>query len=446
MLVGQSLCGQHDIDVGSEVDLPESRYPIGSPPTFVRLAILCCQNPLSSPPRAERILVIRLGALGDVVRTLPALHSLRLHYGDAHITWLVEPKAAEILRGQPDLNEVLLFPREDLVQAWRDHRVPGFLGKLSSFVSDLRRRRFDLVVDFHSILKSGLLARASGAPLRATYARPYGRELGWCFANLRARLEPPRASRYQRNAALVEFLGIDVEPVMAPPALDPVAVSRMAEQVSGSSAPDSSPACVVLIHPGSSLAAAHKRYTTWGYAGLVRSLVDEDGAQCWVLAGRDAEEAQLAQRIIDASAGRAQLAPATPTLADLCALIAQVHLFIGSDSGPLHLASSLGTPVVQIVGPTDVVENQPSTATPWRQVRVPLPCSPCRRGCTEVLCMKLIPHEMVAEAARALLAEVASHGYGPEGRPPDASPPSSNRDAPADDGRVPLPTNQSPVL
>jgi ADP-heptose:LPS heptosyltransferase len=92
-------------------------------------------------------------------------------------------------------------------------------------------------------------------------------------------------------------------------------------------------------------------------------------------------------------------------VADLAALFSRARLFVGGDSGPLHIASLVGTPVVQIVGPTDPVENEPSSFSPWRRVRVPLACSPCRRGCAAVTCMKVIPHETVVEAALELLED-----------------------------------------
>ena len=84
-------------------------------------------------------------------------------------------------------------------------------------------------------------------------------------------------------------------------------------------------------------------------------------------------------------------------------MFAASRLFIGSDSGPLHVASLVGTPVVQLLGPTDPVENAPWGETPSRQVRVPVPCSPCRSGCAAVTCMRSIRPDAVLAAARELL-------------------------------------------
>lgn len=361
-----------------------------------------CINPLPEPPRAERILVIRLGAMGDVVRTLPAFAELRARYPTAEITWLVERRAAGVLNGQPGIDEVLLFPREELEALWADRRAGRFVAAALRFARGLRRRRFDLVIDFHALLKTGLLARASGAPVRVGYAPPFGRELSSWFSNRRARVEPSHISRFERNAALVDFLGIGLPTVPSARRgegagwpVDPELRECMRTRV-GADGP------VAVIHPGTSAGTPYKRYPVGHWAKVVRSLRD-DGIRCVVAAG-GGEEAALAKSLVDASGGAATLAPPTSDLRDLAALLAACDLFLGADSGPLHVASLVGTPVVQLLGPTDPVENRPWPGTPSRSLRVPVGCSPCRRGCAAAPCMTLLPPDAVVEAARELLA------------------------------------------
>jgi hypothetical protein len=110
------------------------------------------------------------------VRTLPAVSSLRSRYAGAHIAWLVEPAAASAVEAQPWIDEVLVFPRDTLVTALRAHRPFAAMAELSRFLRRLRERRFDLALDFHALLRSGALARASGAERRVSYARPFARE------------------------------------------------------------------------------------------------------------------------------------------------------------------------------------------------------------------------------------------------------------------------------
>jgi ADP-heptose:LPS heptosyltransferase len=113
---------------------------------------------------------------------------------------------------------------------------------------------------------------------------------------------------------------------------------------------------------------------------------------------------------VAAADGAARRAPATASLADLAALFTCARLYVGSDTGPMHIASLVGTPVVQLLGPTHPVENRPWEETPSRTVRVPVACSPCRRGCSAATCMQVIGAELVVAAARELLAGAGVNG------------------------------------
>lgn len=341
--------------------------------------------------------MIRLGAVGDVVRTLPAVSALRAAYAGSRLAWLVEPASAGILEGQPWIDEVIVFPRGSLRGKLGRGRLGALTREAREFVRALRARRFDLAVDFHSILKSGILARASGAPRRAGYARPYGRELAWLFASERARLAPARASRFDRNEALVRFLGVNTPSAARVLHVDPGAGERMAKALGPGPAP-------VAIHPGTSDHTPHKRWTAAGYAAVARTLAEDEGVPSVVTVGPARDDRAFAEAVVRESAGRARLAPETPGLGDLAALFAHSRLYLGSDTGPMHVASLVGTPVVQILGPTDPLENEPYPGTPSRSVRVPVGCNPCRRGCAAATCMQVVPPESVAAAARELLA------------------------------------------
>jgi ADP-heptose:LPS heptosyltransferase len=341
--------------------------------------------------------VIRLGAVGDVVRTLPAVSSLRAAYAGAHLAWLVEPAAASAVQDQPWIDEVIVFPRDRLTAALRRRAPAEAWQTISGFLRGLRRRRFDLVVDFHGILRSALLGALSGARRRIGYARPFSRELAWCFATDRAQLPPVRISRFERNSELVRYLAVAAPPAPAPLRVDPARLARVVAELGPGGAP-------AVIHPGTSDDTPYKRFPVAGYARVARALAREDGVRSIVSAGPARADRALAEAVVAASQGGASLAPATPTLADLAVLFAASRLYIGSDSGPMHVASLVGTPVVQLLGPTDPIENQPWGETPSRQVRIPIPCSPCRRGCAAATCMRSIPPEAVLAAARDLLA------------------------------------------
>jgi ADP-heptose:LPS heptosyltransferase len=355
-----------------------------------------CANPLPRPPEADRILVIRLGAVGDVVRTLPAASALRAAFPGAHLAWLVEPPAASLLAGQPWLDEVIAFPRTELAATLRRGRLLALGRRLRRFLRALRRRRFDLVVDFHSIARSALLARASGAPCRVGYAPPFGREGAWRLHTARARLGARRLPRFARNLGLVEYLGVRAVPLPSPLRVSAAARRRVGEALGPGDAP-------VVLHPGTSPSTPHKRWPPARYAELARALAAQ-GVPVLVGFGPVAGERALAEEVVRAAGAAARLAPETGSLDELAAVLERCRALVASDSGPLHVASLVGTPVVQLVGPTDPIENAPYRETPSRTVRRPVACSPCRRGCAAAPCMARIGSEDVLAAARELLA------------------------------------------
>jgi len=354
----------------------------------------------SRPPQADRVLVVRLGALGDVVRTLPAVTGLRSLYPGAHLAWLVEPDAAGVVAASGLVDESLVFPRRDLMESLRAADGLSAARQAMGFLRTLRARRFDLVLDFHGILKSGLLAWLSGAPIRVGYGRRLTREGASLFMNRHASLRDPDVSRYERNAALVRSLAPDVpmpDPVSLTPS--PLASARLAARLKISGRERSGG--FVLIHPGSSRGALHKRYPPEAWGETARRLV-EQGLEVWLTAGSNRHERNLVERIARESDGAAQRAPETRSFDDLLALLVRASVFVSGDTGPLHAASMAGIPVVQLLGPTDPVQNQPWPGSPSRRVSVPLPCSPCRHGCADPACMRVLPPARVCDAILAM--------------------------------------------
>jgi len=288
--------------------------------------------------------------------------------------------------------------------------------KLQDFLQTLRARRFDLALDFHGILKSGLLARLSGAPVRVGYGRGVAREGAFLFVNRRVRLGSPRISRFERNAALVRRLSPDApipERLVLSPS--PMAQARLAARlrVSGRERDEG----FVLIHPGSSRGALHKRYPVEAWGETARRL-SSDGLAVWLVSGSNRNERSLVERIVQSSEGTARPAPETRSFDDLLALIARASVFVSSDSGPLHAASMVGVPVVQLLGPTDPTQNQPWPGSPHRRLSIPLPCSPCRHGCADPACMRLWPPAKVCAAIRSMHAYSVRGATGSAEAPP----------------------------
>ncbi len=339
---------------------------------------------------AERVLVIRLGALGDVVRTRFAFDGLRALWPDARLDWLVDDGAAPALDGIVGLRDVLRVPRGAL----RAREPARSLERIAALAAELRARRYDVALDFHGMAKSALLARASRAPVRAGYGPGVAREGAWWLYTHRVPLPPGRRSRFERNAALVRFLGGDV-PAGAPPlTLAPEAEDALA----------SAPAGRFAIHPGTSASTLYKRWEPERFAAVARELHARTGRESWITWGPVRGERETAEEVAALAPRAAALAPATPTVHHVLALYRRSALYVGPDSGPMHLASLAGLPVVALFGPTDPVENAPYPGLPSRVLLHDVGCNPCREGCPARSCMGALEPGEVVEAALALVA------------------------------------------
>ncbi len=343
---------------------------------------------LDAPPPARRILVIRLGALGDVVRTRFAFAALRRLYPDARIDWLVEDRAAAGLEAIRGLDGVIRVARKDL----RPSRPTAFLRGASALVRELRSSRYELSVDFHGILKSALLARAAGVPVRVGFARGIAREGAAALQTHSVSFEPRHVSRFARNDALVRYLG--GEPIETAPEI---------ELPSDAAGPDAPPAPLVVMHPGTSESTLYKRWAPGRWAVVAREIKVRAGFDSIVSWGPVPGEREAAEAVVSAAGGAARLAPETGSVTEVLSLMRGQRLFLGSDSGPMHLASIAGLPVVVVFGPTDPVENAPYPGTPHRLLRRDVGCNPCRLGCPTRACMAAVDPYEVARAALELL-------------------------------------------
>jgi heptosyltransferase-1 len=346
--------------------------------------------------------------MGDVIRTLPSVAAIRSIYPGSHLTWLVEPASAGVVEAAGIVDETLVFPRRALMEAMNEADGLAVTRRLGVFLRTLRQRQFGLTLDFHGLFKTGLLARLSGAPLRFAFAPPTSREFSSLFANRLVPATRAELSRFDRNGALVRALDpqavIPESPLLRPSDLASARLNARLRVTGRERATG-----FALIHPGSSAGAQHKRYAPDAWVAAAEKMAG-DGIEVWVAAGPNRHERNLAEDIVQRASGSVVLAPETRSFDDLLALQARAGVFIACDSGPLHAASLGGIPVVQLLGPTHPTQNEPWRATASRRLYVPLPCSPCRRGCADPACMRVIPAESVAARARELLSRASDLG------------------------------------
>jgi ADP-heptose:LPS heptosyltransferase len=335
----------------------------------------------------------------------------------AHLAWLVEDLAAGALEGHPAIDSLWVVPR----RRWREglaspSRWAHTLGEVRDFARRLRAARFDWAMDFHGILKSGLWALTSGAPLRIGYEAAGGR--GWgsregnrFFTNRRVGVPRHAISRFERNALLANAALRDLLHIETPPAPPAGALLHVSPAIDSEveaffrTMDGSGPAgarAIVAIHPGSSPGTAYKRWFPERY-GEVGDALAERG--CRVIFTWGPGEREAAEAIAGGMKHPAILAPETPTLQHLSAIFRRCDLFIGNDTGPMHLAALSGTPVVAVFGPTDPVENAPYPGVPHAIVRREVRCDCPKRRCLTRACFDAVSADDVLDGALRLLRQ-----------------------------------------
>ena len=362
------------------------------------------------------VLIVRLGALGDIVHTVPAAAALRAAYPDARIDWLVDAKHRPLVDLVTCVDRSIALERPTLA-GWAD------------VVRTMRQVRYDWAVDFQGLLKSAVLARASGAPRVVGFSIWHLREKGaWPFYTatggeapsrededalrrnpppredqdaLRrgspSREDPLRRNRQEehvirKNLRLLQTLGIDAEQITFPLAhVESAAVDGIRAKLGGRP--------FALINPGA--AWPNKRWPPERFGQVAAFLRDVRQLRSLVLWG-PGEEA-LAQSVVDASDGSAERAPST-SLTDLLALCRAAALMVSGDTGPLHIATAAGTPTVSIFGPTD-----PDRNGPWDPPDVAVSrfascrCHYLRRCRESSWCLASIPSSEVTAAVQQRL-------------------------------------------
>jgi len=298
------------------------------------------------PPR---ILFIRLSAVGDVINTLPALEALRRGLPDAFIGYVVEDRAHDLITRHPSVDRVHLYHR----RRWARYlRQPihwwSLYEEFSTFLHEIRHEQYTVALDFQGNLKGAMHGLLSGARRRVGFSRGHCKENNYFFNN--EHVTPPggteKINRVEKFLSLVDHLGVPVSS----------ASYRLPETRDGRARVDAFLAANGLkryaaIHPGTSDFGALKRWKPERFAALAERIGKQSGIRPIVTWGPG--ERSLAEEIVAGSGGQALLAMETKNILDLAELIRSASIYIGCDSGPLHLSSAVGTPSVALFGPKD---------------------------------------------------------------------------------------------
>ncbi len=345
------------------------------------------------PPLVEsssspgRVLIVLLGAIGDVVRAMPLAMRVRRGFPEATLAWAVEPTAAPLLERHPAIDEVLIFRR--------DLGAFAFLG----FLREVRRGSFDLVLDLQRHLKSGVVSRASGAPRRIGFRRANTKEGNWLFNT--EFIEPQRhwSSKLRQYLAFADRLRLPDASIEFGLALTPQEEVR----VDALLAPVRGPFVAAFV--GSSWPSR------WWFADRTAAVLSALAARSGlgaVLLGAPGAETEFAAAVAAAVPGATNLAGKT-TLRDLVGILGRARVSFGPDCGPMHVAAAVGTPVVSLWGATSPERSAPYGAADLAVVGH-VACQPCylRQCPVGRICMRQIGVDAVVGAIDAALRKCAA--------------------------------------
>jgi lipopolysaccharide heptosyltransferase I len=285
--------------------------------------------------KSPRFLLVRLGSLGDVIHAIPAAAALRARYPEARIDWLVDPRYAAVVQLMEGLDDAIAIDPRARVAA-----LPGTIGRL-------RRVRYDAVVDLQGLVKSAVLARAAGGRRIVGFPREHLREpMARLFYS-----ETPDPGHdphvVRKNLMLTRALGVEDFRVTFPLKVPRTVTGDAVAAGFGSDG-------YAVINPGA--AWPNKRWPPQRFGVVAAEIRERIGVRSLVLWGPGEED--MASLVVGASRGAADLAPKTDII-DVFAIASRAKLMVSGDTGPLHIAAAVGTPVVALFGPTFVERNGP---------------------------------------------------------------------------------------
>jgi heptosyltransferase-1 len=353
----------------------------------------------SVPPEADihRVLVVRLGSMGDVIHTLPAVTALRRIIPDAMIGWVIEERWAELLCTLSTPRSGPRSPQRPLVdkihtvntKAWRSSPFSNQTWEqMAAGLSDLRAGRYEIATDFQGAARSALIARWSGAPVIYGVAQPRENVASMFYTR---QVLARGGHIVEQNISLAE--AVLRHPLEIPPIKFPF--DETAEQECERSLMEQDIGQFVLLNPGAGWGAKQWPAERYGY---VAKQLAEDGVKTLINCGPG--EKNLAQAVEADSGGAAE--EIAFSLTQLIAITRRAALFIGGDTGPMHLAAALGIPVVGIFGPTNPARNGPFGTRSIVLRSSSSPTSHSRREQTDPGLLEISSDQVLA-AARQLL-------------------------------------------
>jgi 3-deoxy-D-manno-octulosonic-acid transferase/heptosyltransferase-1 len=345
------------------------------------------------------ILIVKLSAIGDVIHTLPSLAALRKIYPAAHITWVVEEAAADLVRNHPYLDKVLVSRRKSWLNNFRDGEIRCPLREIRNFIRELRQRQYDLVIDFHGLLKSAIIVLLSSGKRKLGYDSM--QELSGLFYNEKIP-EDMTKHAVDRYLDFPRYLSNEVN---QPEFMLPISNGAEAKAQSLLDKYKLESNKFIAINP-----VAYWETKLWSDDKFAR-LADLIKAKLNTEVVFTGSEKEHLEKIISQMSSQAINLGGETSLIDLAYIYKKAQLVITTDSGPMHIAAAAGTPVIALFGPTD-----PARTGPYGEghiiIKTDMSCSPCfLKKCPTKTCMQDISPQQVFAAIEEKFKKELRNGH-----------------------------------
>jgi len=343
----------------------------------------------------EKILIVRLSAIGDVIHSLPTAYALRQKYPNAQIDWLVEKQSYPLVELNPYLDNVIILPRKQWKKSIKKDFIKG-LKSFFSFFKNLRAENYDITLDVQGLFKSALSSFLAKPNLRMGPAD--GREMSTLFYQAKIEVPDNKVHKIKKYLHFAGALGAEMDEINYGLKLTPVIKSRVSRLFESHKITSNKK--IVIINPFTNWES--KNWFLERYFKLANELIKDN--YYLIFTGSSDDKEAIDSFIAINEDNYSNLAGETD-LQELTELYNRADLYIGGDTGPTHLAAAVGTPVISLMGPTDPETNGPFGKGHTVIQDNSLECIRCwDRHCSRKMqCMKSISVEQVLRIAKKKL-------------------------------------------
>ncbi len=330
-----------------------------------------------------KILIVKLGALGDVINTFPAVIRLKKHF-NAEIHWLVAPLSYPLVKNHPCVDRAILFDK---------NKKHGLILEINFIIRAIREEYYDLVLDFQRTLKSGFFCLMSKSRKKIGFDKKRCKELTWLYPFTRIPPSDPGKHMLEQYLDFTDYLGIKSDIISWGITLTDCKADSIHDCM-GKKLPDR----YIILNIGATKKA--NLWPAWNFSELAKLLYQKTKIIS-ILTGGGREDIKQADLITE-TAGRSVVNMVGKTsINELVKIISNAMAVVSCDTGPMHLSVALGKKTIGLFGPSDPVRTGPYRG---EVIRKSISCSPCnRKKCPDPLCMKMItPHDVLLKISELL--------------------------------------------